>query len=401
MSASRRFVSDLGTTGTGRRLPPEASVRGARLPIESAGSSPGRELLTRVTIFALVACSCSDAPMPPASYVPAAHALPVADVFLDGRILREYHVGVAHTEGMTPKLSRPAAIAEDASGVIWVLDSDWRRLYAFAEDGSIQAVLGGPQTAPWRALSMPTALAITPDSTLYILDFSLNGIATMRLDGSLDDLAVVDGRQLLGLAYSQGLLFAATQYREGGNAIAVLGLAPRVQQISTVIEPDTLMRQYSKAGSSGVIGTAPDGRIRYAPGVPGIWFEQTNDGTFVKRGRYLYEGIAPARLPSDPSRTTHVARTGAITAGQGNKGAVIVVREIRAAGDGSITLVPRIFVMGDAGEHFAELRLPVDLSPQTFLMKRSAQDDRYLAVARTGDAHYVVEFIIDGDGRAR
>ena len=75
----------------------------------------------------------------------------------------------------------PTALEVDASGNLWVLDSETGWVFGFAPDGAPIARLGGPQMAFFH----PRGLALTPRGTLLVVDTGGSRVVELNAQGAL------------------------------------------------------------------------------------------------------------------------------------------------------------------------------------------------------------------------
>jgi streptogramin lyase len=129
----------------------------------------------------------------PAKGAPGAPDNPVALALgPDGSVHIADSRGVVHIYGRDggkdriygqPRLKRPIALAVDADGIAFVLDSDLDQVLVFGADGvSLRAI--GRKGSKGGQLAEPVDLALGPSGHVYVLDKGRKGIEIFSYDGT-------------------------------------------------------------------------------------------------------------------------------------------------------------------------------------------------------------------------
>jgi len=129
------------------------------------------------------------------------------------------------------QLNHPEGVAVDASGNLYIADTGNNRIRKISPNGIITTVAGNGTPA---ILNAPTGIAVSASGNLYIADTGNNRIRVVDPSGSITTLVSANGLQPAGIAVSpvgglfisstgdnQIFLTTETAMSQGGNALVV------------------------------------------------------------------------------------------------------------------------------------------------------------------------------------
>ena len=247
-------------------------------------------------------------------------------------------------------LNRPAGIAVDAAGYVYVADRQNHRIRRIATDGTIETIAGtgtggyggdgGPATA--AQLDEPTGVAVDTAGNVYVADSANHRIRRIGLGGMIETIA---GTGTFGHAGDGG---PATQARltfpfdvavdAGGSVYIADTLNQRIRRI----DPDGMIETFAGtgvAGFSGDGGPATDAQVENPSGVA------VSAAGYVFVADWANHRIR--RIAPDGTIATF-AGTGA--QGFGGDGGPAVEAELLAASGVTVDAMGRVYI-ADSGSH--------------------------------------------------
>ncbi|HEX6588154.1 MAG TPA: hypothetical protein VF039_03950 [Longimicrobiales bacterium] len=181
-----------------------------------------------------------------------------------------------------------------ADSLIYVLESDWKKIVVFARDGSLRrTIMGGYGEGPGefvRAVGMD----VTPDGHSYVLDSGLSRVSIFDPDGGFVRSVSTGTIPVRDIAVHGDTIFLRVLFGSGEHALQAVsadweGYRPFLQ----TSERD---RAFSRAGFSGAIASDVRGRVVYAFGSPGEFVVIDSNGASPRRGLPLFPDDEPVTV---------------------------------------------------------------------------------------------------------
>jgi sugar lactone lactonase YvrE len=131
--------------------------------------------------------------------------------------------------GASARFSTPTGVAVDSNGIVYVADQGNHRVRKIAADGTTSTLAGGANAAladgsgPVARFNGPYALTVSPSGDLYIADTMNDRVRKVRPDGTTTTLGSASARRPRGVTVILDQLFYASS---ADNSINKVECAP-------------------------------------------------------------------------------------------------------------------------------------------------------------------------------
>jgi TonB family protein len=156
------------------------------------------------------------------------------------------------------QLNKPLGIAVDASGVLYIADTDNSRIRTVASDGIIRTVFGTGSAGSSVQPGLPYDVAVDTSGNIYVADMTNEKVLRIAANGSVTTM-ISEPIVALGLATDRtGSLYVADagslQVKKVlGGAVSSIRLYPDVTGLPTRVVVDPRGTLYVADGSNGFV----------------------------------------------------------------------------------------------------------------------------------------------------
>lgn len=227
---------------------------------------------------------------------------------------------VAPDEDGSGVLADIAGVVRDSSGTVYVLDRDWKRIVAFAQDGTVEEVIGSPGEGPGE-FRLPLNLTSGPRGVLSVLDYELSRVTWFREHETSETVSLPISNVRGHVAFRDSVWVTSSSGGASDRPIVY-----RFSMTGEVLgEGPALVNEDQAFGAPIGISRGNDSSVLVSTMRPGVWME-FREGSWSRVGQPLFPQMDPPTEEVVEPRVTRVTPAQAMAAGIGLIGDSIVVQ---------------------------------------------------------------------------